>query len=951
MKKRSFCRSPLLALLLIVLTSGTYVANAFDPTFTKGLSFIENIGQVTDQYGIPRTDIDFKVPASEGLNIFITKGKLYYQWSGVSPAAPDITRQGVVGDVHMYRLDVALVGASPSPGISTEWPQSYQERYYLPQFGAGGKVARSYKKVIYHNVYPNIDWIFYINPDGKLEHDFLVREGGNVADIRLEYKGASRLGMDTDGSLQVAAPMGLIREKAPVAFIAGENRRIKTSFQLNGNILSFKVDPYKGDLLIDPTIEWSTYYGGTLYDMVNGVVVNKDNHAYAVGATSSTANIATTGSHQAIFGGGSSAIGADAMLLKFAQDGTCIWATYYGGTGVDAGYSIAVDTMGFIYLAGQTNSQSSIGTPATHRPVPASLIQNKDAFLVKFDTSGQRIWGTYFGGDATDGELTTALACDAAGGIYLGSRTESNTGIATSGAFQAVKSTGISPVDGFLAKFNSTGNLDWATYYGGSNAESIYSITVDTIGNIYMGGATGSTSGIATPGVFQGTFGGETDGFVAKFSPAGQRIWGTYIGGINNDQVWHLIASGDGYIYGTGTTSNTGIATAGSHQPNYGGGPQDGFLVKFDYTGQRDWATYYGGTMSDVGNGLFEGIDGSIYLLGSTVSANNIASPQALQPALNGNQFDLMLVSFQPDGTRNWGTYLGGNLSDIGTGISGDRYGNLYLGGQTNSLNGLATPGAHQQALGGDYDGLLYMINTCEQLAAPAIIAGPTPVCEGALATYNAPAVPGAGYYNWILPPGWSGNSTVNSIDITVGVQSGSVGIAAVNGCGSSDTTYLAVTVKPAPDPVIQRNGNTLSVTQLFNTYQWNRNGLPVSGANGATYLAIENGSYTLTVTGNNGCSGTSAAIVVDNITGIEEALREAGIRIYPNPAHDRLHIRLPFRARLVLYTLTGRKLLSEDYPEGESTIKLPPAAQGMYMLLIQDKEGRLIGAQKIIQQ
>ena len=618
-------------------------SNGFDPPDgIPELSFIENVGQVTDQFGNGRPDIDFKISAAKGLNIFLGSGKIVYQWSGPKPSPTGENTLLTFQSIAMYRMDVSLRGANPNRRISSEFQASYREHYYYA--GLYGKAAKSYKMVIYHDVYPNIDWVFYINPEGKLEHDFVIRSGGKISDIQLDYKGATGLSLEQDGSLLMKTPMGIIREKAPIAFEQNTFKNVPASFRLNGETISFDIGAYTGNLIIDPTIEWSTYLGGTLYDAINGITTNKDGYVYAVGATSSTASIATVGSYQVSFGGGSNSVGADAMLLKFDAGGSCIWATYYGGTGVDIGRSIAVDTSGNILIAGQTNSQTGMGTASTHRPTPSSSIQNNDAFLAKFDTSGQRIWGTYFGGDNNDGDVATALACSNDGGIYLGGRTVSETGISTPGAFQPVKSSGLSAVDGFLARFTTSGNLDWATYYGGTLDESIFSIATDSSGNLYLSGSTNSDGGIATPGAFQDSnTGSDVDGFVAKFDAAGQRLWGTYFGGDLYDIITGAYISHDSYLYLAGnTTSSSGISSALSHQQNFGGN-QDAFLAKFSLDGQRQWSTYYGGTGADAGSGIAEGVDGAIMLMGITTSPSQIASAQAMNPSLSGVR-DLMLL-------------------------------------------------------------------------------------------------------------------------------------------------------------------------------------------------------------------------------------------------------------------------------------------------------------------
>src|SRR5690606_4950609 len=219
--------------------------------------------------------------------------------------------------------------------------------------------AQSWEKVIYKEIYPNIDWILYTR-NGILEYDFVVRPGGKVSDIRLQYNGAGRLQLNQNGSLTAYTPMGTITENAPVSFIAG-GRKIDSRFLLNGNILSFDVAAYEGTLVIDPVLEWATYYGGTGMDYGRCVAVDNSGAAYMTGSTSSNGtNLATTGAHQGSYGGPGSATYGDAYLVKFDAAGNRVWATYFGGASSDGGWGIICDEQNNVYITGQTASNAAI---------------------------------------------------------------------------------------------------------------------------------------------------------------------------------------------------------------------------------------------------------------------------------------------------------------------------------------------------------------------------------------------------------------------------------------------------------------------------------------------------------------------------------------------------------------------------------------------------------------
>jgi hypothetical protein len=274
--------------------------------------------------------------------------------------------------------------------------------------------------------------------------------------------------------------------------------------------------------------------------------------------------------------------------------------------------------------------------------------------------------------------------------------TTSTANIATLGSEQQFNA-GLE--DAFLARFDSAGALLWATYFGGPDVERAISLCLDASGNIYISGRTSSSISISTPGSHQAAYGDNTDAFLAKYNGAGVLQWATYYGGSNYDGAVAVAVDGAGNVYMTGgTTSTNNISTAGSHQFNYGG-TADGFLVKFNSAGVRQWATYYGGTMNDGGAGVCTDAIGCVYITGTTESSNAISTPGSHQPNPGGAQTDGFLAKFDGSGLRLWATYYGGSLQEDGRAVATDQSGNVYLAGQTSSTNNITTPGCHQSTL------------------------------------------------------------------------------------------------------------------------------------------------------------------------------------------------------------------------------------------------------------
>jgi hypothetical protein len=300
---------------------------------------------------------------------------------------------------------------------------------------------------------------------------------------------------------------------------------------------------------------------------------------------------------------------------------TRIWATYYGGSGDDEARPCTTDAIGNIYLAGNTvlTTGTIIATTGAHQTISGGYY---DAYLVKFNTNGLRLWGTYYGNSGT--QRGFSCAADAFGNIYMSGETGSATGTVMVSVGSHQTTYGGGTVDAFLVKFNGNGVRQWSTYYGGSNNDYGSSCVVDVNDNVFLFGDSNSSNGtsIATPGSYQPTAGGAGDAFLVKFNSNGVRQWGTYYGGTGQETGFSCSTDANGDVYTVGSTiqGTNGIASVGSHQTSYGGGTFDGFLSKFNTNGIMQWGTYYGGTGDDQSLSCIADAFGNVYMSGITSS-------------------------------------------------------------------------------------------------------------------------------------------------------------------------------------------------------------------------------------------------------------------------------------------------------------------------------------------
>lgn len=587
-----------------------------------------------------------------------------------------------------YRVDKEWVGGNViTEAESILAVPGYVNYYNLPFAEEGVLNVRQYRMINIKNVYDGIDLRYY-SCDGNLRYDFDVAPGIDYKQIKIRISGSESF-INEMGELVMPTPLGTITESSPSVF---QNGKILNStwIEIEKNLYGFEIENYDSRyaMIIDPVVlVWGTYYGGYGYDAAYDVAVDNQDNVYLTGYTQAEDNIVTTGAHQQTYGGN-----YDAFLAKFNSSGVRQWGTYYGGTSDESGLGIAADGSGNVYMTGYSWSVSNIATPDAHQTEKKGA---RDAFLVKFNSSGVRQWGTYLGGYSADGG--EAIAIDSHGNIYISGWTSSANEFSTTGAHQQTYG---GSQDAFLAKFLTSGQLVWATYFGGDDIDKSHGVAIDGSGNVIISGITYSSQNIATPGAHQEiNMLGWGDAFIAKFNSNGQRLWGTYYGGTGNEYMHRITADNNDNIYVCGrTNSTTNISTPGAYQETLAGG-EDIFLAKFNASGQRQWGTYIGGPTGESARACVVDDEGNIYV-GGTGTANELTT-SGVHQEVQGGAGDAWLGKFNNTGMFKWGTFYGGGGYDDARSLAIDSQKNLYLAGLTKSSGGISTPNAHQTTHGG----------------------------------------------------------------------------------------------------------------------------------------------------------------------------------------------------------------------------------------------------------
>jgi hypothetical protein len=556
----------------------------------------------------------------------------------------------------------------------------------------------TYGKVRYEAVYPGIDLVYY-GHERQLEYDFIVAPGADVNVIRLRFEGATHVAIDIRGDLVLSTAVGDVRFEKPLVYqnIDGVRRAIEGGYVSNGpgsHTIGFQVGPYDPyrPLIIDPILRYSTYVGGSGFDVATGIAVDATGAAYIAGTTESPDFPISSALEPML-------LGFDAFVAKFTADGALVYSTFLGGSLGDEGRDIAVDANGGVYILGATNSSDFPTLNATQPTWGGGIIMGQpgcpcpapDAFVSKLAPDGSRlIYSTFLGG--SDADQPNEIAVDDAGSAYVTGGTYSlNFPVA-----RALQPTRAGFSDGFVAKFTRDGtSLVYSTYLGGTLDDGVTGIAVDTVGSAYVAGGTASPD-FPLVNALQPSVSGA---FVAKFTPDGRTLaYSTFLGGSGNDGAQDIAVDSDGHAYVTGFTDSPDFPIVHAEDPLLGGF-EDAFVAKLSGDGRElVYSTYLGGSDNEFGSGIAVDTTGAAYVTGWTASPDfPVVNPA--QPALVGDA-DVFLVKLPPDGAGFvYSTHLGGSMDDSAEAIAVDRAGAAYIVGGTHSTD-FPTVNAIQPELG-----------------------------------------------------------------------------------------------------------------------------------------------------------------------------------------------------------------------------------------------------------
>ena len=406
------------------------------------------------------------------------------------------------------------------------------------------------------------------------------------------------------------------------------------------------------------TIQWQRRLGGASVELGYGCAVDSSGNVYITGYTASQ-------------GAG----GNDLLIAKYDTSGTIQWQRSLGGPGTERGYGIAVDSSGNVYISGYTTSQGAGGDDVLIAKLPgdgsltgtygnftyaattltdaATTLTSATSTLTdaartltsatstltdaaRTLTSTTTIipvayWIATLGGSGEDQGYD--IAVDSGGNVYITGLTDSQ---------------GAGSYDMMVAKYDTSGTIQWQRRLGGAGSDVGRGIAVDSSGNVYVGGYTAS----------QGA--GSFDFLITKYDTSGTIQWQRSLGGGSTDYGYGIAVDSSGNVYVAGQTASQGA------------GSNDFLITKYNTSGTIQWQRSLGGAGSEIGYGIAVDSSGNVYITGLTASQG-------------AGSVDVLIAKYDTSGTIQWQRSLGGTSSEEGNGIAVDSSGNVYITGYTNS--------------------------------------------------------------------------------------------------------------------------------------------------------------------------------------------------------------------------------------------------------------------------
>ena len=564
-----------------------------------------------------------------------------------------------------------------------------------------------YSKIIYENIYKNIDLIFTGLMGNKIEFQFIIKPKADVKDIAYEIKCFKCEIVNEKNEIIINKEGKFVLSISNLKAYQGADE-IKISFKNEGNLIQYNIEKYNENevLIIDPDLNsliTSTYLGNSNADEGRSIYLDNNGNVFVIGHTMSPDFPVTVKAYDNTFNGN-----WDVFISKFDNSLSQLLAsTFLGGSSNDFARFIYLDNNGNVYLTGVTNSFNFPITPSAYDSTFNGIY---DGFISKLNNSlDSLLASTFLGGSSID--FPNSIILDYNENVYVAGGTSSSDFPTTPNAYD---NTYNGNSDAFISKLNnSLSQLIASTFIGGSYNEVALSIKLGNLGNIYIAGSTSSSDFPTTSNAYDNTCGTDgncnfngTDRFFDVFisgldDSLNQLIASTYLGGSLDDMANSIILDYNENVYVAGGTYSSDFPTTPNAYDNTYNGNSDAFISKLNNSlSQLIASTFIGGNNYDE----IYSIDKGIYLTGYTRSSNFPTTSNAYDNTYNGygdafvskfsDSLDSLLAS----------TFIGGDTFDYAHSLYTASDSIVYLVGQTRSNNFPTTSNAYDNSFNGSTD-------------------------------------------------------------------------------------------------------------------------------------------------------------------------------------------------------------------------------------------------------
>lgn len=786
---------------------------------------------------------------------------------------------------HSYRVitkTVEMQWANVNPAVVVKGQSAVAHYYNYSNGDVAIDGVKAFEKLVYTNLYPNIDVEYVFHPQSGIEYNFIVHPGGNANDIQMDYSGTKCMKIDSRGDIHIPTPFGDIVDHVPVSFYSNnKGATVASGFVRRGNSVSFQVGNYDRtkELTIDP---WTVTPSMPNSNRIFCVKTDSSSNVYIYGGDSpfklqkyNSSGVlqwtyASPWDSSSWFGTlqvdkvGNSYItlGSVADIIKVNKNGTMVWNGPNVPTYGDEYWSLAFNAdetqlvaggtrlkdypLGNWYIGGMVyeidinNGNQSDTIKVTERIIPSSgaPFYPNEVRSICFAPNGSY----YFLTLDTIGSIDTSLAVN-----YLAS---SGTRFSYRGADFAFTPQGqnlicantkyiyTSRADTIEMRDIANGNILLRKPIPGGGSAFLFDeltiknagIAIDNCGYVYAGSQTGVCK-----------FDANLNQVAFAATPAA-----VYALAVNNNG--EVVASGEGFVVSLNLNAcspylSPGLSVAVTSNNATCAGVCNGSAQANPSFGTPPYTyVWSNGSTTSAVSGLCVGS----YTVTTTDNAGTSATASC---NIGVNAFTVV------DSVIN--TTCGGATGVVGimstTGVP--PYVFQWSTGSTASVIFALSSGVYFVTITDSVGCMLTDSFTVFGTGSQQIniTANAANICANDTANVCAPA--GYALYNW------SNGQTTSCINVS---QAGAYNVTVTDNSYCTATSQaLTITVLPLPTVSVALNGNILNAQSpdQITSYQWYRNGVFIQGANSASYTATLQGNYAVEVTAVNGCNSTSSAI------------------------------------------------------------------------------------------